>query len=909
MNKISLLFAFLIIVCSGFAQSTILTEKNETSQDNSRPISFVKNSGQWNEEVVFKASLGGMNTLFLEEKGFTYVFTESQNEEHLHEALHEGSEEHLINHHAYKVHFKNSKAASFIEQKQEERFNNYFIGNDEEKWASNVPVYKSIVYDDLYERIDLNVYSLNGNFKYDFIIHQEADPQKIELEYEGANNLRLKNGKLIIETSVGEVIESSPFAYQIVNGEKVKIECEYYLEGTTVSYEFPNGYDTSEKLIIDPEVIAATLSGMTDTYGFGMVATYDSEGNIFSGGRAHGVGYPATTGAYQIEYGGGASDIVITKFNSTGTEQIYATYLGGEDEDTPHSIIADPFDNLYIMGSTKSQDYPISMGAFQDNKNDLNDIIISKLSVDGSTLLASTFVGGSGIDGINNSVLNSNYDDHFRSEIIVDEFGNPFVISNTKSADFPVTTEAYDTSYNAEGSEDQDAVVFKMNLDLSEMIWATFLGGDDADTGFGIRVDEIGNVYVTGIAGADNFPTTVGVVQEEWPGGEESAYVAIFNPTGSDLLGSTFWGTSADDHAYLLDLDEDNQIHIIGQTTGTIPITDNTYFFNEGSTQFLSAFSEDLTELVYSTVIGTGVTAFGYDFVPVAFGVDICNYIYFSGYYAAEGLPLTSDAFYTEGGAVYIGVLEPLASALHFGTYYGDADHADGGMSRFDKHGILYQGICSCTNGSNTLNTLPGAFAEEQTSFCDIGVFKIDFEANAVIAIAQAMPGLNGDAPFEVNFESLSRNATGFLWDFDDNGANATEENASHIFDAPGVYEVQLIASNSATCNLLDTTYLIVKVNDPTSTIQIANDFELWLEPNLLLGNQSTNLFIKGEYTGRINYSIFDSQGRLLSENYFLKNGEQESHSLKTPSVTGVYSVVIKDEEGTFVRTLRFVVL
>ena len=125
-------------------------------------------------------------------------------------------------------------------------------------------------------------------------------------------------------------------------------------------------------------------------------------------------------------------------------------------------------------------------------------------------------------------------------------------------------------------------------------------------------------------------------------------------------------------------------------------------------------------------------------FVPVAFMVDKCNYIYFSGYYAQPGLPVSSDAITDVGNTFYLGVLEPLAAGLSYGTYYADADHVDGGTSRFDKGGTVYQGVCSCNqNGfSSVMETLPNAWATTQSTACDLGVFKIDFETQTVTAAA-----------------------------------------------------------------------------------------------------------------------------------------------------------------------------
>ncbi|MFT7605365.1 MAG: PKD repeat protein [Saprospiraceae bacterium] len=911
MKTIITTWIFLCIGLSILAQKTATAQQVDLHNHDQKNISFVKNQHQWEAPISYKASIGGLNTLFLGQQAFTYLFANADDAESLHETFNGVGPERPIRLHAYRVKFKNANDVDFVAQDKQTQYNNYFIGNDPRKWAEKVPILNTIIYDDLYDGIDLKAYSEGGHFKYDFIVKPGAKPESIQQEYEGTDGLRIAQGKLIIETSVETIIESLPYVYQLINGEKVSVECEYQLDGQTVSYYFPNGYDPTNTLIIDPVVVAATLSGMTGAYNFGHAATFDNQGNIYASGRTFGAGYPVTMGAYQENYGGGNTDIAVTKYNPEGTSQIYATYLGGSAAEVPHSMIVDFNGQLFIFGTSSSEDYPVTSNAFQTEKSGGIggiDIVITKLNAEGTALLGSTFVGGSETDGENFSALNANYGDSYKGEIVLDNQGNPYVASCTGSDDFPVTANAYDTTLEPSGSLIMDAVVFKMNNDLSDMIWATYLGGQDADTAFGLRVDDFGKTYVTGIAGNADFPTTPGTVQPNWPGGGESAYVAVLNATGTELIASTFWGSGGDEHSFFLDLDEDGHVHIFGQTTGEMPITPDTYFYDEGSRQFISAFSEDLSELVYSTVIGNGVLSFGYDFVPVAFMVDKCNNIYFSGYYAIAGLPLTSDAISTVGGTIYLGVLNPLASSLQFGTYYGNADHVDGGTSHYDKSGIIYQAVCSCAT-SGILNTLPGAFAETQTTFCDIGVFKIDFEINTVTAAAQVMPGTSGLAPFEVNFSFTGKNATEFLWDFNDGSATTSEMNPTHIFEEIGIYEVMLVARNETTCNMVDTSYLIIEVPDVVAVENLENTAALWLSPGLISIGQSTRLYVKGEYQGMLHYSVFDLQGREFAGGTFLKNEKEVSQMLNTPQISGVYIVQVSDGTGEVQHTLRLLVL
>ncbi len=796
-------------------------------------LEFVINKGQFDPSVYFECYLGGMDRVYLQDRKWTYVFHDDKQIEGLHDFHHElrksKKPEYLVDGHAFEVEFigaSQTQPRGFIKQK---KYYNYFLGDDESKWAGHVNIFRETMYTNLYPGIDLMAYSKDGFFKYDFIVAPKADPNDIQISYSKDVSLRKNGEALHISTSVKTVMELEPFAFQIIDGKLIQVECQYVLSDNLVSFKFKNGYDEEYPLIIDPTVIGATLTGTVGNRNFGHTASYDNAGNMYIGGISFGPGLPTNLGSFQQNFGGGLVDIGVCKFNENGSQLIYTTYLGGESSDYPHSIIVDNNQQLSVFGSSESIDYPTTSNAFQNIKSGLDDIIVSKLNADGSDLVGSTFIGGSDVDGINQSDISTNYGEDFRGEIILDQQGNIVIATCTSSSDFPVTSNAFQSQYNGNTSGgfnniDQDGVILKLNSDLSDLFWATYLGGDDADTAFGLRIGDFGEVYVTGTAGHSNFPVTPGTLMDVWPGGEENAYVAILSADGSSLLRGSFWGTDGNDHSYFLDIDEERNVHIYGQTTGVMPISPNTFSSPVGSPQFIAALNVDLTELVYSTVIGNGPPVnepftSPYDFVPVAFMVDKCNGIYFSGYYAVGGLPVTADAVEVLENAIYIGNLAPNAESLKFGTYYGDADHVDGGTSRFDKSGVVYQGVCSCTSGDRILNCTPDAWATDQAEFCDMGVFKIDFEIKTVTAAATVFPSTSGCAPFAVDFEYTGQDGITFLWDYDGLDSSV-QENPSYVFEEPGTYQILMIAENLEACNIRDTAYVQIDVLDGTSTTQ-----------------------------------------------------------------------------------------
>lgn len=827
--KLAILPIVLLIINSLGAQNTCDHHEHTEQFSPGDRIGFVENKGQWQDPFQFKANIGGLNTLFLEDNSFTYLFHDENQTQGLHDAYYQTDfKSYFVDAHSYKVHFLGANDSVLKGQEKRQTQLNFFQGNDQSKWVSNAAVFDKIRYENLYDHIHLDAYSKGSDFKYDFIVEPSGDPSQIRLQYESADGLEIQDGKLVVTTSVNVIQELAPYAWQVIDGKEIQVPCQYKINSNTVTFHFPQGYNTDLPLVIDPVVLAATLSGSTLNKNFGHTATFDNAGNIYAGGISFGAGYPTNSGSFQTDFAGGERDICVSKYNPTGTQMLYATYIGGAGDDFPHSMVTDFSGQLYIYGSSTSINYPTTSNAVQPQHGGLSDIIVSKLNTDGSQLVGSTYLGGTDVDGVNQSTYFGNYGDDFRGEIIVDAQGNAYVSSHCSSSDFPVTNNAYDQTYNSNSGPtfliDQDAVVLKLNSDLSALYWATFLGGDGTDTGAGLRLDDNNNVYVTGNAGHSNFPTVAGGYQTTHLGGVEDAYVALISADGSELLKSTFFGTTGNDHSYFIDIDEQDNIHILGQSNGVItPTPSVTYSTNNNSPQFLAAFDKSLSTLIYQTNIGNGALPAGtsqFQFVPVALMVDKCDNIYFSGYYAQEGLPTTPNAIESNGSnSFYLGVLDPLATGLSYGTYYGNADHVDGGTSRFDKSGTVYQAVCSCDWANSVMNTNADAWSTSSNLDCDVGVFKIDFEVPTVTASAFASPATSGCIPFEVDFTYTGQDAENYSWDFG-NGGNSSQENPSQTYTEAGKFTVTMIASSPNTCNISDTFYLQIDVLDGNSTLQ-----------------------------------------------------------------------------------------
>ena len=843
-------------------------------------IRFTENKKQWDKKVLYRAQLDG-GVLFLEKNCFTYNFydKETYRQSHVGRQQPESEEQKTqqnfqppsptrnlnpIRTHAFRMTFLNSKKTVETSAKQPTSdYCNFFMGNDKSKWAGNVKNYTEVNYKNLYKGISLQIQGMQNSMKYNFIVAPQGKTDEIKLFYEGLDAISLDSGALKLKTSVNEIIEEKPFAYQWIGGKQVEVACNFVLENTTISFQFPNGYDKKSELIIDPILVFACSSGsIADN--FGMTATYDARGDLYSGGTAFGIGYPTTLGAFDTSWNGsssyvnGRTDVVITKYDSTGTFLRYSTYLGGfNGSEIVTSFIVDSLDELLLYGATGSSDFPVTSNAFDTTFNggtllhficngtffdNGTDIYVAKFNSSGSTLMASTYIGGSKNDGVNTNnttVLTSacgpasfeypldslqfNYGDQYRGEINVDHFGNAYISSSTRSSDFPIVN-GFDNTLGGQ----QDAVVFKLNPDFSQLIWSTYLGGSDNDAGYAMALDDSLNIYVTGGTRSIDFPATPGALKTAYSGGKADGYITKIKKDGTAILFSTYWGTASYDQCYFVQLDRNGDVYVVGQTQGAMPVTSGVYS-NPNSGQFITKMNDSLNTLMFSTVFGNGN---GLPTIsPAAFLIDDCENIYVSGWggniitgVPTTGMPVTPGALQTSSGDgfnFYLFVLTSNASSLFYATYFGgnqSREHVDGGTSRFDKKGIVYQSVCAGCGGHDDFPVTPGSWPNTganvnhntQNNNCNNGVFKFDFQVPPAHASFTA-DSLHGCAPYKVNFVNHSSSWQSYLWNFGNGDTTSIIYNPNKTYTIPGTYHVTLTVKNAA-CNVSDTASLFITV-------------------------------------------------------------------------------------------------
>ncbi|MBN8851844.1 MAG: hypothetical protein BGO55_06060 [Sphingobacteriales bacterium 50-39] len=865
------------------------------AQDGASNIEFVENKGQWDSRVNFR---GDMNTgaFFLQKTGFTVLLNNPDDlakmtVAHRHPVGPQASptgnvkvaasstpvksvpgggtgsgsgggggapadpDDVLIHSHAYRVTFIGAnEGVTIIPDKPVEGYNNYFIGNDPSKWASHCVSYQGVTYKDIYPNIDLRYYTDEGQLKYEIIVHPGGNVNQIAMQYEGADGLQIKKGQLLVNTSVGQVKELEPSTFQFDAKGRVPVRSKFVIRNrNTVSFKVAD-YDAGSTLIIDPTLVFCTFTG-SKISNWGFTATPGPGGTFFAGGIVFGAAFPWNTGALQPRYGGGEFDVGVIKFSANGRSKIFATYLGGSDSETPHSMISDAQGDLIVLGRSYSNDFPYKT---KEGPGGAADMFVAKLDPSGSALIGCIRIGGTGNDCVNMAdqlrsrneradSLIRNYGDDSRSEVVLDGQGNILIGASTQSSDpaglFPIRGNVFQPKYGGGG---QDAVVIKVDPACNHIIWSSFLGGSGMDAVFVLQPNPLtGDIYVAGATTSSDFPgDKTSAFQASYQGGVCDGFVSVISADGQRQKQTSYFGTGAAESIYGIKFDRDGAPYIMGTTNGTWPVTSNVQFINPGAKQFVSKLKNDLSGFVFSTTFGTPNGKLP-NISPVAFLVDRCENMYISGWggwiiagqtdnyglAGTVGMPVTPDAIkkLTDNRDFYFIVIKKNASALLYGTFYGQDDnarsiseHVDGGTSRYDQFGIIYQAVCAnCNTGTaKPFPTTAGVWAPRNGAAptgCNLAAIKIAFNFAGVAAgLRASVNGRLGDTsgciPLDAVFEDTIRNAKSYIWNFGDGGPDTATISpvVTHTYYTKGSYRVMIVAIDSNSCNVRDTAYRIV---------------------------------------------------------------------------------------------------
>jgi len=627
------------------------------------PLAFEANRGQAPSEVSFLARTRGAN-VFLTRRGLTVGLRGKYDL-------------------PLAVQMK-LEAASLAEPSGIEELSgkaNYFIGSDAKTWQTGVSLFRRVKYADVYPGVDLVYYGNHRQLEYDFILRPGANPDDIQWRIEGADSVELgANGDLIVRVAGAQLVQRRPRVYQRRGDETRELQGAYALAtGNRVQFRV-GGYDRSQPLVIDPVLSFSTYAGgsaedyargiAVDSSGiyvvgstispnfpvanarqptlagnfdafllklnstgsaliyatylggsgndFGSAVAVDGAGNAYVTGWTLSTNFPTANPRQATP--ASAQDAFVAKVSPNGSTLGYSTYLGGNNDDFGRAIAVDPAGNAYIAGSTSSTNFPTA-SPWQGAVRGYFDAFVTKMNPSGSTLVYSTYLGGTLTDEANGIAIDSvgaayvvgytqsrdfptlaafqgtsgGATDAFVSKlnasgslaystylggsstdfgygIAVDSSFRAVVVGQTYSTDFPIAPLApapdagFQQMLSGDGTISADGFVTKLSPGGSALVYSTYLGGTGSENAFSVALDSAGNAFVTGETSSANFPA-LGSLQP--PAGDLDVFVAELNPAGAALVYSTYVGGAAEDSARSIALDSAGNAYVAGHTRST----------------------------------------------------------------------------------------------------------------------------------------------------------------------------------------------------------------------------------------------------------------------------------------------------------------------------------------------------
>lgn len=629
---------------------------------------------------------------------------------------------------------------------------NYLIGPDPSRWRTGLPTFSSVRYRDVYPGIDLVYYGNQHQLEYDFLIAPGADPRSIRMDFDRAAKVRVtKAGDLVATTPGGSLTMHKPVAYQDMDGERKSVEAGFTVTANRAVAFRLGPYDRRQPLVIDPVLVFSTFLGGSVADVANAIAA-DPAGNIYVAGSTRSPDFPATSGAgsafiaklnpagtsliYSTYFGGsggdaanglavnsageayvvgetGSKDFPVTsgafqntfpgsrtsfaaKLNAAGSGFAYATYLGGKSSvsylccDAAAAVAIDDAGNATVAGTTYAAGFPVTPGAVQTKLASTlsSNAYIAKLNPSGSSLVYSTFLGGSGQVQFN--IGPAVFTGDSATALAVDRAGNAYVAGSAHSADFPVTPGAFQTRNKAattSGVASQiagyNAFVAKINPSGSALVFSTYLGGSGVtipngslgnevifgDRANALALDSAGNVYVSGYAYSADFPATPGAYQPRLLAAQltqgsplnylnigYNGFVAKLKPDGAGLVYSTFLGGSGSDRANAIAVDASGNAYIAGEATSAdFPVTpgalqpvNKAAAANHAASAFVAQLNPSGAALLYSTFLGGSgsVTSFQQPAGDTANGLALgAANLYVAGTTSSADFPSTPGTF------------------------------------------------------------------------------------------------------------------------------------------------------------------------------------------------------------------------------------------------------------------------
>jgi len=528
---------------------------------------------------------------------------------------------------------------------------NYFLGNDPAHWITDLAMFGSLRYLNVWNGIDVNFRRDDSGVKTEYLVARGASVDDIRLRFDGRAEI-LADGSLMVRRDGGEYREASPVIYQGDESDKLPVKggFQLYPDG---SIGFTVGpYDHSRALVVDPMIVFSGYFGGSSETTITAIAV-NSYYNVIVAGWTMSANLPASGGAHP-KYDGGV-DAFVAGFSPAGGQLEFCTYLGGTSDDRAFGIAVDASNNTYLTGWTSSSNFPLS-SPLQTKLGGTRDAFVAKLSPAGNSMIFSTYLGGSGVD--------------VGYGIALDSTGAPVVAGDTNSPNLPVTSRAFQSglagaqntfiaklspngntlsfltylggngtdhaaAIKLDGSNaifvggstysttfpvlnafqpfsggGQDGFVAKLSSDASTLIFSSYYGGSGGSPGAPEEVNSIsvpaasGNLNVGGTTSSANFPTTPGCLQATYGGGQTDGFLGRINGTTGALKNSTYVGGSGDDSINAIDMDYLSRVYAAGYTTSSdFPMQNPIQSSNAGGMDAF-IFKTNFLTVEWSTYLG-----------------------------------------------------------------------------------------------------------------------------------------------------------------------------------------------------------------------------------------------------------------------------------------------------------------
>jgi Beta-propeller repeat/Abnormal spindle-like microcephaly-assoc'd, ASPM-SPD-2-Hydin len=636
---------------------------------------------------------------------------------------------------------------------------NYFIGNNRDKWVTDVPSYGRVKYSGIYPGVDVEFYGNQRHFEYDFTVAPGVDPKVIALKIDGAQKLTIdSHGDLILRTPDGDAKFQKPSVYQMAGAERREVAGNYGLaSGNRVTFAIAK-YDPSLPLVIDPVLLhplltySTFLGGTGDETGQGIAV--DGNGDAFIAGSTTSTDFPPTTNTAPVSGCG-----FVTELNPTGTQQLYSNYLCGTSGlDETFAIALDSNGKVYVAGTTSSTDFPTTTNALIQSPlttNPSGTAFLTKIdpTLSGmASLVYSSYIGGTSGD--------------FANAVAADANGNAYIggltfssVGAPGSGGFTVTPGAVQpTPGNNVGTG------FLTRIDTTQsgtgsLIYSTYLGGNAAnianflqvfgDAVTGVAVDTANNAYLTGVTSSTNFPSVNGLPGTPIAANTQAAAFVTRIDTTKTVTAppaySTYLEGSTLDSAFAIALGLNNVAYVTGSTESLDFPTTTGAFQTTGAASgvaFITLVDTTMTgtaSVTYSTFFGgtDGDTGFGIQ-------ADGNGDAYVVGSTASPDFPITPFALPStlpnSIGSPFVVKLSPKGNGTAdriYASYFGgtgDGTDADQGFAiAIDSHGNAY--ITGVTSSSD-MPTTAGAFQTTLKGTSDAYVAKLPLLLPVVVSPA-----------------------------------------------------------------------------------------------------------------------------------------------------------------------------